>query len=345
MSNNRSSVRNELREACSRLQSELGIYSDHMKELTKLFSDCFMSAPILDPEKSDYIEHCFHTMLGYANNANALFEEITAYANRYLKDADIMELGSCEAQTQRLQETLSAKFPSVNDILRMKNMFMDCQMIIDDVSHHKWQGGKSSANIDAVFTLREQYAQLSGLTYQVKCLLEEYKVEKKRDIFMGAVYASPEVMMGTGPRFSEIDDSRKYPYMHSFSGTFSNDEEEPIMEVIYGSPEMILEHQNNTDRRSEKGHVQFCMYCGNMLSNPDAACFSCGKVSIEADPEETVWFCSKCGGTIPMIARYCSFCGNNLRKDTVSETPETSMACVYASPKKSLLARLFKGKK
>ena len=43
---------------------------------------------------------------------------------------------------------------------------------------------------------------------------------------MAAVYASPEIMMGTSPMFLPIEKNQTYPYMHSFSGTFSDDEDD-----------------------------------------------------------------------------------------------------------------------
>lgn len=94
---------------------------------------------------------------------------------------------------------------------------------------------------------------------------------------------------------------------------------------------MIEEYQRSIERNRTKMEYKYCMHCGNKISNSNT-CSSCGKMNTDADPKETVLFCPKCTGTNPMVARYCAYCGCCLHKDAVSDIPDTSMACVYASP-------------
>ena len=48
--------KSELYEACLKLHCELSAYTDSLSDLSELVGECFMPAPIADPEVSDYIE-------------------------------------------------------------------------------------------------------------------------------------------------------------------------------------------------------------------------------------------------------------------------------------------------
>lgn len=345
--------KSELYEACLKLHCELSAYTDSLLDLSELVGECFMPAPIADPEVSDYIERCFHVSSGYSYRAKDLLGMLDAYINQCLKDAEIKDLTTYVEQSKRFMKSISENYPSEGDIQNLKNMIVECIMIVNRLCSQKWQGGESGFRIDTVGSLEERHKQLSGLIERVKYLLNRYIdelfVTMKREISMACVYASPEVMTGTSPMFSPIKKDQTYPYIHSFSDTFSDDKDDALMEVIYGSPQMIEEYQRSLERNRTKSEYKYCVNCGNKISNGNT-CSSCGKKNIDADPEETVRFCPKCAATIPMIARYCSYCGCCLRGDTVSDTPEASMACVYASPemnaikkqKKGFLNKLFK---
>lgn len=353
LTNRDNEIKNELYEMCSELQSELGIYAGYISDLSDLAGDCFMAAPVTDSEASEYIERCFHILSEYSYNANDLLGTLNDYINHCIKDVENEDLDNCVEQSKRLLASISEKFPAGSDILHLKNMIIDCKKAIDHLCNQKWQGGESSLRIDAVFALEEHYKLLVGLIEHVKYLLERYIYEFseiiKREIFMACVYASPEVMMGTSPIFSKPENVQTYPYIHSFSDSFFDDKDDAHMDEIYGSSQMIPEYQNSLKNKKKKDGYKFCMYCGNKISNNNT-CSSCGKISIEVDPEVTVQFCSKCAGTIPVVARYCPYCGGNLRENTVFEIPESSMSCVYASPemmqsknrKKGILDKLFK---
>lgn len=66
--------KNELYEVCSELQYELRAYESCISNLSELVGECFMPAPIADPEASDYIERCFQFLLGYSHCTKDLLE-------------------------------------------------------------------------------------------------------------------------------------------------------------------------------------------------------------------------------------------------------------------------------
>ena len=241
--------KSELYEACLKLHCELSAYTDSLSDLSELVGECFMPAPIADPEVSDYIERCFHVSSGYTYRAKDLLGMLDAYINQCLKDAEIKDLTTYVEQSKRFMKSISENYPSEGDIQNLKNMIVECIMIVNRLCSQKWQGGESGFRIDTVGSLEERHKQLSGLIERVKYLLNRYidelSVTMKREISMACVYASPEVMMGTSPMFSPIEKDQTYPYIHSFSDTIS-DTPEASMACVYASPEMM---------RSKKGFL------------------------------------------------------------------------------------------
>lgn len=234
--------KNELYEVCSELQYELRAYESCISNLSELVGECFMPAPIADPEASDYIERCFQFLLGYSHCTKDLLEMLNEYINQFMKAAGNVDEKACVEHSKCLMNSISEKFPTETDIINLKDMIFDCKKIIDNLCNQKWQGGENSCRIDAVFSLVEYHKQFSKPIEQMKYFLSRYIDElseiKNQETFMAAVYASPEIMMGTSPMFSPIEKDQTYPYMHSFSGTFS-DILDTSMACVYASPEMM----------------------------------------------------------------------------------------------------------
>ena len=142
--------KSELYEACLKLHCELSAYTDSLSDLSELVGECFMPAPIADPEVSDYIERCFHVSSGYSYRAKDLLGMLDAYINQCLKDAEIKDLTTYVEQSKRFMKSISENYPSEGDIQNLKNMIVECIMIVNRLCSQKWQGGESGFRIDTV---------------------------------------------------------------------------------------------------------------------------------------------------------------------------------------------------
>lgn len=172
--------KNELYEACSKLQCELGTYADYLSNFFMLVEESFMTVPIIDPEASDYIERCIHVLSEYYNRTEGLIRILNDYINHCMKDAENEDLNICVEQSEKLIKGIFENYPPESDILYLKNMILDCQRIIDRVCNQKWQGGESRFERNTTFYLVERHEQLQGLLERVKYLLNSYINELNR---------------------------------------------------------------------------------------------------------------------------------------------------------------------
>lgn len=347
----------ELYDVCKRCKSELEDYAGYLSELLVFFEECQMVVPsepakIVDGiiiEQEGPVERGIYELSEYMSRIEYFRSSLYDYIDQVIKSIEKEEqLNDILAKTKRLLSDLSERFPTSRETEYLKYRLIDCKTVLDYWCNQKWQGGKSRVSVDVLENLENQYNnQITRSVEEMKYALESYRYkleETKHRISVACEYASSEIMKDISV---ETTNEQTYPYIHSIS----EDENDVFMEEIYGSPQMIMDYQNNIENNTTVNNSPaFCMYCGKPNMNRNNACLSCGQFSIITDPDTTSQFCTKCAKPIPVIAKYCIFCGNHLRVNNISESPISSMACVYASPermqskeeKESFFKKIFK---
>lgn len=242
---------------------------------------------------------------------------------------------------------------SGSDFSAMEKAMIDSKNAVDYWCKQKWLGGEMAYDLEgSIHTLEERYENLVRLLSRLTECLEAHLSELEMleaDMSMACVYASPEMIH----RNERTPSEQTYPSMHSI--VVGNDEDDLMMEEIYGSPETIMDYQNKQKRMKDeaketRNKAAFCMYCGNSVKNGGDFCGVCGKASAPANAADTCQFCPHCGAVNRLASTYCIYCGIEIRKRNTPDTPP--IACVYASPeimvekreKDGFLKRLFKRK-
>ena len=329
---------------CSKKKQEIDNIIDSVHKLVDYLNGS-IDAGIVPPEIIEPLTERWFVVLKILEKINGMIQDFCDF-----RLAACMSVNNVSLRIEKEQE-LVFSLQDINSLdVRFADLINDCSYTFDYWCKQKWLNGKSG--IDFCPLLVEYQYLTSSLKEELIPALEEdiYQTSCFIDqISMACVYASPEIMMG---KLSDSTQTQTYPYIHSVSD--GDPEDDPYICEIYGAPQMIMDYQNkhkNESIQNDERKTVFCIHCGKAMTNQNIFCPACGQLNIVADKDVTLQFCQKCGGSNPMIAKYCMFCGNSMRERNISANPTPPMACVYSSPemlssekrkKEGFITKLFK---